>query len=52
MKHIMCDLSKAFAKLLDYSDKITKTRGHQMRSWRAGVLQNLAPTLNKHTWTS
>ncbi len=25
------------------------TRGHQVRSWRAGVLQSLAPTLIKHT---
>ncbi len=26
-------------------------RGHHTRSWRAGVLQSLAPTLIKHTWT-
>ncbi len=50
--YIMCDLSKAFAKSLDYSDRITKTRDRQMRFWRAGVLQSLAPTLIKHIWTS
>ncbi len=26
--------------------------GHQTRSWRASVLESLAPTLIKHTWTS
>ncbi len=31
---------------------ITYSRGHQTCSWRAGILQIIAPTLIKHTWTS
>ncbi len=28
---------------------LVQASGHQTRSWRAGVLQSLAPTLIKHT---
>ncbi len=39
-------------KVLEIQEPILYSRGHQTCSWRAGVLQSLAPTLIKHTWTS
>ncbi len=31
---------------------LCRAGGHQVQSWRDGVLQSLAPTLIKHTWSS